>query len=77
MYLTGYGYAGITVPKLARNIFEHNRNPLTPAWLRMNISGILLFNPCTLGEECDNYNYFNSFTVKALRNTFFISSSTY
>jgi carboxypeptidase C (cathepsin A) len=50
MYLTGYGYAGIIAPKLALNIFEHNADPNTPAWLKMNISGLLLFNPCTLAE---------------------------
>lgn len=77
MYLAGYGYAGITVPKLALNIFNHNRNPDTPAWLKMNISGILLFNPCTLAEECDSHFEFNQFTVKALRNAFFINKATY
>jgi carboxypeptidase C (cathepsin A) len=56
MYLSGYGYAGVIVPKLALNIIEHNRNPDTFAWLKMNINGILLFNPCTRGEECGSTN---------------------
>jgi carboxypeptidase C (cathepsin A) len=77
MYLTGYGYAGITVPKLALNIFEHNRNTSTPAWLKMNISGLLLFNPCTLAGECDSHYEFNAYTVGALRNNFFVSKNTY
>jgi len=73
MYLAGYGYAGVTVPKLALNIIEHNRNPETSAWLKMNINGILLFNPCTRGEECRSTFEFNSYTVQALRNNFFIT----
>lgn len=77
MYLSGYGYAGITAPKLALNIINHNRNESTPAWLRMNINGTLLFNPCTLAEECDSNFEFNSFTVEALRNNYFISRQTY
>jgi hypothetical protein len=77
MYLTGYGYAGITAPKLALGIFEHNRDPNTPAWLRVNISGLLLLNPCTLAEECDSHFEFNQFTVRALRDHFFISQLTY
>jgi len=50
MYLSGMGYAGILAPKLALYIINHNRNPETPAWLRMNINGLLLMNPCTYGE---------------------------
>lgn len=77
MYLTGYGYAGIIIPKLALNIYDHNRNSSTPAWIKININGILLFNPCTLAEECDSHYEFNSFTVKALRDHFFVSKSVY
>lgn len=77
MYLTGYGYAGIIIPKMALNIYQRNRDPQTPAWLRINLSGILLFNPCTLAEECDSHYEFNAFTVRALRNHFFVSKSTY
>lgn len=76
MYLTGYGYAGIIIPKLALNIYEHNANPDTPAWLRVNINGMLLFNPCTMGDECDG-NEYNAYTVNALRNSFFISKTLY
>jgi carboxypeptidase C (cathepsin A) len=77
MYLSGFGYAGIIAPKLALNIIERNRNPDTPAWIRVNISGLLLFNPCTLPEECDSTFEFNQFTVKALRNNFFIDAATF
>ena len=47
MYLSGFGYAGIIAPKLALDIVQHNRNPDTPAWLKMNLNGLLMFNPCT------------------------------
>ena len=50
MYLSGFGYAGIIAPKLALNIIEHNSDPSTPNWLKLNISGLILFNPCTLAE---------------------------
>jgi hypothetical protein len=50
MYLSGFGYAGIIAPKLALHIIENNRNPDTPAWLKININGLILFNPCTLAE---------------------------
>lgn len=50
MYLSGFGYAGIIAPKLAVNIIEHNKKPETPTWLRFNLAGLLLFNPCTYGE---------------------------
>ena len=48
MYLSGFGYAGIIAPKLSLAIIEHNQNPDTPTWLRLNLNGLLLFNPCTL-----------------------------
>jgi hypothetical protein len=50
MYLAGTQYAGIIVPRLALNIIDHNRNIETPAWLRINLNGIFLNNPCTLGD---------------------------
>ena len=50
MYLSGFGYAGIIAPKLALNIIEHNSKPSTPDWLRLNLNGMLLFNPCTVAE---------------------------
>ncbi len=77
MYLSGFGYAGITVPKLALNIIDHNRDPDTAEWLKLNLNGVLLFNPCTYAEECDSHFEFNRFTVKALRNNFFINRETY
>ena len=77
MYISGYGYAGMTAPRLALNILEHNLNPNTPAWVRMNINGMLLFNPCTLAEECDSHYDFNAFTVRALRDHFFIDGRTF
>jgi carboxypeptidase C (cathepsin A) len=77
MYLSGFGYAGIIAPKLALNIIEHNRNPDTAHWLRLNLNGLLLFNPCTMPEECDRHFQFNHFTVRALRDHFFISPETY
>ena len=77
MYLTGFGYAGMTIPKLALNIYEHNNNPRTPGWLKMNIDGLLLFNPCTYPYECGNINDFTPMTIRALRDHFFISKSTY
>ena len=77
MYLSGFGYAGIIAPKLALNIIEHNSDPSTPNWLKLNISGLILFNPCTLAEQCDSHFEFNQFTVRALRNNFFISRETF
>lgn len=77
MYLSGFGYAGITAPKLALNIIDHNRDPDTPAWSRLNLNGMLLFNPCTLAEECDSHFEFNRITVKALRNFFFVDKQAY
>lgn len=77
MYIAGFGHAGIVAPKLALNIIEQNRDESTPAWLKLNLSGIILFNPCTLAQECDSHFEFNQFTVKALRNTYFISAKTY
>lgn len=50
MYLAGFGYAGITAPKLILNIIQHNRDPNTPAWIRINVNGLLLFNPCTFAD---------------------------
>ena len=50
MYLSGFGYAGIIAPKLALNIIEHNSKSETPDWLRLNLNGLLLFNPCTVAE---------------------------
>lgn len=50
MYLSGYGYAGIIAPKLALNILKHNQDPSTVAWLKLNLAGMILFNPCTLAE---------------------------
>jgi carboxypeptidase C (cathepsin A) len=73
MYISGFGYAGVIAPRLALEIIEHNLHPDTPAWLRMNLTGLLLFNPCTLAEECDSTFPFNQFTVRTLRNNFFIS----
>lgn len=73
MYLSGFGYAGIIAPRLAHEIIRHNMDPATPAWLRMNLTGLLLFNPCTLAEECDSTFPFGQFTVRTLRNNFFIS----
>ncbi len=77
MYLSGTGYAGIILPKLARNIYEHNANPDTPAWLRINLNGMLLFNPCTMGDECSSTSLINKYTVDTLRNYFFISNTLY
>jgi hypothetical protein len=50
MYLSGSQYTGITTPRVALNIIEHNRNPNTPAWLRLNLTGLFLYNPCTFAE---------------------------
>jgi hypothetical protein len=77
LYLSGYGYAGIIAPKLALNILKHNQDPDTVAWIKMNLAGMILFNPCTLAEECDNHFEFNSFTVRALRDNYFISKQGY
>ena len=73
MYLSGVGYAGIIVPKLSLNIIEHNRDPDVPDWDKLNLNGILLFHPCTHSEECDaKVNHFSRFTMRALRNHFFL-----
>lgn len=47
MYLSGFGYAGIIAPKLALYLIQLNKNPDTAAWAKMNINGLLMFNPCT------------------------------
>lgn len=77
MYLTGFQYAGITAPKLAVYIIEHNQDPDTAEWLKLNLNGLILFNPCTYAEECDSHFEFNHFTVKALKDHFFINKETY
>ena len=78
MYLSGFGYAGIIAPKLALNIIEHNKDPDTPAWIQMkNLRGLLMFNPCTKPEECDRHFKFNHYTVKALKDRYFIPQSLY
>lgn len=76
MYLTGLGYAGITAPMLALDIFDHNQDPNTPAWIKLNLNGLILFNPCTMPDQCTGYD-FNAFTIKALRDHFFISKTDY
>ena len=77
MYLAGTQYAGIIIPRLALNIIDHNRNPQTSAWLRINLNGIYLQNPCTLGDECDSHFQFTSYTVKYLKNHYFLSKEQY
>jgi hypothetical protein len=77
MYLTGFQYAGITAPKLALSIIEHNKDPDTPEWIKLNLNGLILFNPCTYAEECDAHFEFNKFTVKSLKDHFFINRETY
>jgi hypothetical protein len=55
MYLTGYAYAGVVAPRLADDIIRHNNDPDTFAWLKINLAGMLLLNPCTLPGECDTH----------------------
>lgn len=49
LYLAGHGYAGILVPKLAKLIDERNQQS---HFMKMNLKGILLGNPCTDHTEC-------------------------
>lgn len=74
LYLAGNHYAGIIAPKLLRNIYEHNQDPTKAAWTKLkNIKGMILFNPCTMHDECESHFPFNSYTVDYLHKHFFIS----
>lgn len=74
MYLSGEQYAGIIVPRMADIMVELNKNPNTPSWLKVNFKGFILNNPCTMGDECDSHFEFTSYTMKYLRNHYFISN---
>ena len=50
LHITGSHYAGSLIPRLALSIIEHNRDSTTPAWVKINMAGLLLVNPCTVGD---------------------------
>ena len=78
LYLAGNQYAGIIAPKLLRSIYEHNQSPETPSWAKLNsLKGMILFNPCTMADECESHFVFNSYTVDFLHKHFFISDEDY
>lgn len=66
-------YAGVTIPRVAKQIVDYNLNPNTPAWVKIKLGGLFLMNPCTFGDECDTHFQFNKYTIKALRDFYFLS----
>jgi len=77
MYLTGEQYAGIIIPRMADLIVQLNQNPNVPRWEHINLIGFLLNNPCTLGDECDSHFQFSTYTMRFLRNHYFITNEKY
>ena len=73
MYLTGEQYAGVILPFLAKEIVEMNARSSTPASLKIPLKGLLLENPCTLPEECERDFGFSKFSMRFLRNHYFIT----
>ena len=49
-YISGESYAGVYVPFLAMAIHQHNQHPDT--FIKINLKGFIVGNPCTHPEEC-------------------------
>lgn len=58
---------------MAEGIIRHNNDPETPAWTKINLKGILLENPCTLDDECDEHFQFTHYTIQYLMNHYYIT----
>ena len=77
IYLAGEQYAGVILPYLAREIVEMNNKGSTPLSQKIPLAGLLLENPCTLAEECERDFGFSRYSMKFLRNHYFITEQEY